>query len=187
MFFAKRRLAHFVVLMGALGTASVAFAGITYYNIDQMSGWASCTTCAGKGGTGPVAAYSMRQGISSPSRDGRAAQFSLGGSTPYSNALWWKQLGGNSSATHFVYDLYYYIKNPSAAQALEFDVNQSVGGHKYIFGTECDIKGTHTWHVYDAYNHRWVSTSLACGLPRAFTWNHLVLEFVRSSGKMVFF
>ena len=41
-------------------------------------------------------------------------------------ALWWKQLTPNSKATHFVYDAYSYRKDPTAAQALEFDVNQTV-------------------------------------------------------------
>src|SRR5262249_57111810 len=106
--------------------------------------------------------------------------FHLGGSTPYSNAIWWKQLGANSGASHFVYDLYYYIKTPSAAQALEFDVNQSRYGKKFIFGTECDIKGTHTWHVYDPYDHAWKSTSIACNVPTAYKWNHVVFEFTRT-------
>lgn len=159
-----------------------AFAGTTtIYNIDQKTGWQSCSACAGKGGNGPVATYSSKQGVSSPSMDGNSMQFNLGGSTPYANALWWKQLGGNSSAYNFTYDLYYYLKNPTAAQALEFDVNQSVGGHKLIFGTECNIMGGHVWDVYDPYNHVWRQTSVPCNTPTAYKWNHVVLEFHRGT------
>ncbi len=119
--------------------------------------------------------------------DGRAAEFFLGGSNPYSSALWWKQLGGNSSVSHFVYDLYFYIKNPSASQALEFDVNQSLGGHKFIFGTQCDYKDHKDWDVWDTAGHAWVQTGIPCSVPQAYTWNHLVLEFQRTSdGKASF-
>jgi hypothetical protein len=117
--------------------------------------------------------------------DGRSARFFLGGSTPYSNALWWKQLGSNSGVGNFIYDLYFYMKNPGAAQALEFDVNQSLNGKKYIFGTECSFK-RHMWDVYDPLNHHWVQTSIACAMPKAYTWHHLVLEFRRSSSKVNF-
>jgi hypothetical protein len=161
--------------------ASSAFAGTTYYNIDQKSGWESCSVCAGAGGDGPSASHSTKSGVSSPSRDGNSRKFFLGGSTPYSNALWWKQLGPNSGIRNFKYDLYYYITNPSAAQALEFDVNQSVNGKKYIFGTECDIKGTKVWKVYDPYNRKWRTTSIACSYPKAYTWHHVTLEFRRQS------
>lgn len=150
-------------------------------NIDQMSGWESCTTCAGAGGTGPNAYYSMTQFVGSPSLDGASAQFYLGGSVPYSNALWWKQLGANSSASHFVYDLYFYLTTPQDAQALEFDVNQSVGGYKYIFGVQCDIRSSGQWQVWDGTAQTWRSTGAACPMPAAYTWHHLVEEFQRGS------
>lgn len=168
-------------LAAVIALTSTAFASTTYYNIDQKTGWQSCSVCAGAGGNGSSAPHWMKQYISSPSRDGKSAEFFLGGSTPYSNALWWKQLGANSSATNFVYDLYFYLKNPYAPQALEFDVNQSLNGKKLIFGTECDFKGTHTWHVYNPYYHTWESTSISCNTPKAYTWNHVVLEFHRGT------
>jgi len=158
----------------------------TYYNIEQMSGWDSCTVCAGKDGAGDVAKYSMTRGQRSPSMDGNSTRFWLGGSNNYTNALWWKQLGGNSSARNFVYDLYFYMKNPSASQALEFDVNQSVGGRKYIFGTECNIKGTGTWRVWAA-DRSWINTGIPCGRPAAYKWHRLVWEFARTSDNKVKF
>ena len=157
-----------------------------YADIEQMTGWQSCDTCAGAGGSGPTAYVKMTQDLSSPSLDGKSSQYYLKGSTAYANGLWWKQLGANSAVSNFSYDLYFYLKQPSAAQALEFDVNQSINGKKYIFGTECDIKDKHVWNVYDAYNHKWMATSIACSAPSAYTWNHLVLEFQRSNGQMKF-
>jgi len=160
--------------------------GKTYYNIDQMSGWQHCTVCAGTNGSGSTASYSMHQWISSPSMDGKSVKFSLGGSTPYSNALWWKQLGANSSARHFVYDTYVYLKTPSASQALEFDVNQSTGGKKYIFGTQCSMtRGT--FDIYSAAS-KWIHTSIPCtAFKTAYKWHHLTWEFERTTGRNVKF
>jgi hypothetical protein len=168
-----------LVISGFAASSAYLNAQTTISNIDQMSGWTSCTTCAGRGGSGPNAQYSMSY-TSSPSMDGSSAHFWLGGSTPYSNALWWKQLGAKPSAHNFVYDFYFYMKNPGASQAIEFDVNQSVSGRKLIFGTECDIAGKH-WDVWDTANAHWVNTGIYCGVPPAYTWNHVTLEFQRTS------
>ena len=168
-------------------TSSIPSNATYYSNIDQMTGWASCDACAGAGGSGPSASYSMSINQGSPSLDGRSAVFFLGGSTPYSDALWWKQLGGNSAVSNFVYDLYFYVKNPSASQALEFDVNQSLNGKKFIFGTQCDYKNHKDWDVWDTANAVWVKTGIACTPPQAYTWNHLVLEFQRTTGGKAMF
>jgi len=149
-------------------------------SIEQMSSWSSCSACAGAGGSGPTATHSTTL-VSSPSMSGSSRKFHLGGSHPYSNALWWKQLGANNSKTHFVYDMYFYLKAPSYAQALEFDVNQSNGTHKFIFGTECNIKGGRVWDVYDPKGGRWRSTGIHCGQPSAFKWHHLHWEFYRTT------
>jgi hypothetical protein len=178
-------LAALVVAVGMLATSAQA-ATKTFSNIDQMSGWDHCTVCAGAGGQGSVAVFSMQQNVSSPSMDGRSAKFFLGGTNNYSNALWWKQLGSHPTTRNFVYDLYFYIKNPGAAQALEFDVNQSLNGKKYIFGTQCALK-RHAWDVYDPFNRRWVQTNVYCSTPTAYKWHHVVLEFRRSTTNKVSF
>lgn len=156
-----------------------------YANIDQMSGWQNCGACAGPGGTGPTVPFSETQNVSSPSMDGKAAHFWIGGSTPYADALWWKQLGANPNASHFAYDLYFYYTNASAPQALEFDINQSVGGSKYIFGTECNV-AINQWDVWNTAGAAWVHTGIACPAPPTYTWNHLVWEFERVNGQSHF-
>ena len=172
-----------VVSFTASSTSTGTAASKTFYNIDQMTGWQSCSSCAGWGGDGASVTHSYKQNISSPSLDGRSMEFFLGGTTPYSNALWWKQLGGNDWATNFVLEMRYYVKNPAAIQALEFDVNQTrkAEGKWYIFGTQCVMKGTRRWDVYDPYNRKWVPTTIPCEVPKAYTWQNLVLEFKRTS------
>src|SRR4051812_34354039 len=52
-------------------------AGNNASNIQSMGGWDSCTVCAGEGGNGPSAAYSMEQWQGSPSLSGQSTKFSI--------------------------------------------------------------------------------------------------------------
>jgi hypothetical protein len=151
-----------------------------------MSGWASCTTCAGANGSGPTATYKMTQNVLSPSLDSKSAQFDISGTTAYSNALWWKQLGGNNTIRNFKYDVYFYLTTPQFPQALEFDVNQSDNVHKFIFGTQCDIKGLGMWEVGGNAAGNWQSTGIPCSVPTALTWHHLTWEFQRTDTNVIF-
>lgn len=172
---------------GSGSSTTIPAGASTYSNVDQMSGWQSCDKCAGPGGDGPSTPYSMTQYQSSPSMDGQSTKFWLGGSTPYSQALWWKQLGANDSVKNFVYDLYFYYTDSAAPQALEFDLNQSVNGKKYIFGTQCSPRGSGQWDIWDNINVKWVSTGIACPAPPTYTWNHLTLEFKRTDDDKLMF
>jgi hypothetical protein len=155
-------------------------------DIDQMTGWQSCTTCAGAGGNGPTANFSMAQNVASPSMDGKAAQFNIAGTTPYSDALWWKQLGANNAVQNFKYEVYFYLTNPNVTQALEFDANQSNGAHKFIFGTQCNVRNGSHWDVWGGTANVWENTGIACTVPAAFTWHHLVWEFQRTATNTIF-
>lgn len=154
-------------------------------NIDQMPAWDSCTVCAGANASGPTAIYSMVENQPSPSLDGLSAKFSISGTKPYSDALWWKQLGAADTATHLQYDVDFYITNPGVSQALEFDNNQSNGAHKFIYGTQCNIKGGH-WDVWGNAAGNWISTGIACSAPTAFVWHHLTWEFQRTATNVIF-
>ncbi len=90
------------VLFAVSMIALAAGARTTFTNIEAMTGWHACSSCAGAGGD---ATYSMTQFISSPSLNGKSTEFSLGGTTPWSHALFYKTLSGNSTASHFIYDL----------------------------------------------------------------------------------
>lgn len=158
---------------------------ITKSEIQNMSGWQSCTVCAGIGGSGPTATFSMTQFQSSPSLSGSSAKFSIGGTASYADALWWKQLGPDDTATNFKYDLDFYITTPQVSQALEFDVNQSIGNLKFIFGTQCAMKSG-VWEIWDTAGGTWRSTGVACPPPAAFTWHHLTWELHRTSTQTIF-
>lgn len=110
---------------------------------------------------------------SSPSLTGHAAKFTMGGPYPYTNYLWTKYLGGGAAPTHFTYDLWFYIDRPEVAQALEFDANQTFGGTRWVFGTECNLRSDHVWDVWDGVNG-WTPTKVRCSSLPAKQWNHLV-------------
>lgn len=160
-------------------------AGPTIAQIQSMDGWDSCSACAGAGGNGPGTDHGLQQRIGTPSLSGSSSQFSVGG-TPWGAALWWKQVGGNDGVYNLHYSLDFYMEDPSAAQALEFDVNQNAGGLRYIFGTECDIKDTGTWRVWNSQTGHWVSTGIPCSAPYAYAWNHLEWQFQRTGGGVRF-
>jgi hypothetical protein len=159
--------------------------GANVSQIQTQGGWADCDICAGAAGNGPGTPHGMQEGVNSPSLSGSAARFDLGG-TAWGAALWWRELGGHDDAQNLRYDLDFYVDSVSNGQALEFDVNQTVGGSRYIFGTECDFRGSGTWRVWNAPGATWASTGVPCPVPDTNTWHHLTWEFQRGGGQTHF-
>jgi hypothetical protein len=154
-------------------------------DIQKLTGWQTCVlSCAGA----PSAVFSLTQGIASPSLSGSSDRFSLlSGTSSFGAVMWFKALGAHNNATHFLFDLNFYVDNPAAAQALEFYVTQSTGGARYNFGTQCDLAGGHAWRMWDNIGKKWVASAATCPTPAAKTWNHLVFEFQRQTGGDVMF
>lgn len=126
------------------------------------------------------AVSTITENQSSPSLSGHAAKFTMGGPLKYTNFLWTKYLGGGAAPTHFVYDLSFYIDHPEYAQALEFDNNQTFGNQRWVFGTECNLKGDGVWDVWNGAAHTgWEPTNVPCNSLPANQWNHLVWTFER--------
>ncbi len=179
------RQAALLCAIALAGTVALAQAPTTptFPNLDDAAGWKSCTKpCAGGNGT---AVYSMTQGVTSPSEDGSSAQFHLGGSTGYSNALWWLHVGSSASATNFLFDLDQYLDNPAAAQAIEYATTYYYKGGWYKYSIQCSFaKGI--WRVWDSANKAWVATTVPCTRPAADTWTHLSFQTQRANGKAVF-
>jgi hypothetical protein len=168
----------------AIAPSSVPANANTIADIQKLSNWSSCSSsCAGEAGTNAV--YSMESGIASPSLSGSAIKFNITGGTPWADALWWKQVGGNDAITHFVYEMSYYLANVPAAQALEFNVNQNAGGWRYEYATQCDIRGAGVWRIWDHTAMHWVATSAPCPAPAANAWNKLSWEFARTADHKV--
>ena len=163
----------------------------TISNIQSLPGWQSCAADfpPGSGRAGQVCASgnpdpptsSMTQNVSSPSMDGQSAQFSMSGPNGYSNELYFNAIAGGNNVSHFSYDLYFYIDNPNAPQALEFDTNQTFGGYRWVWGSECNFKGETPpmWDIWDDENGVWRETDVPCNPFPANTWVHLVWTIER--------
>ena len=127
--------------------------------------------------------------------DGKSAQFSMSApnGTPnpsygYSNELYFNPIAGGNGVSNFTYDLYFYIDNPDAPQALEFDVNQGYddntdGGspERWTWGSECNFKGEPPpqWDIWDDSVGMWKPTGFPCNTFPAKTWNHLTWNLER--------
>jgi hypothetical protein len=164
----------FLILAGVAQATTVS-------NLDQQSGWRGCSGCA----NGGIANYSLTQHLSSPSLDGNSSKFHLGGSQPLADALWFKRVGYSSAATHFVYNLSYYYKSPSAPTGMEFSASQHVGYKWYRWDWQCSFYYG-VWRTWDNRNSRWVNTSAPCRRPSAYGWTHTTLEGYRADGKIHF-
>jgi hypothetical protein len=159
----------------------------TISSIQAMPGWQSCSALfpPGSGRDGQICAAGLGTAVStltqnqtSPAMDGNSAKFSMGGPTPYSNMLYFNAVAGGNNVSHFTYDLYFYIDNPLASQALEFDINQTYGGQRWVWGSECNFNGSGKWDIWDDVNG-WEPTIYDCTPFPANTWIHLVWNVER--------
>jgi hypothetical protein len=159
----------------------------TISSIQAMPGWQSCSAKfpPGSGRAGQICAAglgtavsTMTENQSSPAMDGKSAHFTMGGPTAYSNMLYFNPVAGGNNVSHFIYDLYFYVDNPALPQALEFDINQTYGGSRWVWGSECNFKGTGKWDIWDDVNG-WKPTSIDCNPFPANTWIHLLWNVER--------
>jgi hypothetical protein len=171
----------------------------TISDIQNMPGWQSCGALfpKGSGRDGQICAAGygtpqskLTQSISSPAMDGKSAQFSMGGpwqnctSPPaYCNILYFNPVAGGDNVSHFTYDLYFYVDNPNAPQALEFDLNQTFGGNRWVWGSECNFRDTGKWDIWDDVNG-WTPTIYDCKPFPANTWIHLVWKVEREGNQV---
>jgi hypothetical protein len=193
-------VAPVTITVGGSGSTS----GNTFTNLHQEAGWNGagmlpplyypCTDCS------PQITWSMAQGISSPSLSGNSSQMTIGGDEAYSDGFWNNHLIGDFSTQgmpdtahkivpnlhNFTYDVYFYANDLSVSQALEFDINQFVGGYSFIWGHECRVAGGNEWDIWDNPGQKWHPTGIACN-PVANAWNHLVIQAQRTTDNHLIF
>lgn len=172
--------------------------GTTIYNVQSLSGWNQwgelapvydiCTSCNGQ------VTWSMYQNDSTFSLSGQSTQFNLGGTTPYSDALFSNpvlgqgNLQGLNDPNHlllptlhnFTLDTYVYVTNLAVTQDLEFDINWYMNGVGMEWGTQCNHLADGAWDVWDNVNAKWFSSGVPCALNNT-AWNHVVLQVQRES------
>ncbi len=145
--------------------------------------------------------------VSSPSLDGESRLFYVDweasnppSGTPgerYSTAF-----GNSEGATHFVYDIYIYLKDPENVENIEMDTNQvwDNNGDVLIYGLQC-AHGAQSWQYTESNlnaqnpqptwitpNQSW-QTHLACD-PQTWTantWHHVQLDVHRDSNGAAYY
>jgi major membrane immunogen (membrane-anchored lipoprotein) len=176
--------------------------GNNFYNLQADGHWQGfgmlppnynpCGNCS------PNVTWSMYPHVGSPSQDGNSSQFNVGGNQAFSDGFWNNHLIGDGGKIadpnhnivpqyhNFVYDAYFYANNIGLSQALEFDINQFVGGQSFIWGTECRIAGGNQWDIWDNQGHKWRPTGVPC-YPNNNAWNHVTIKVQRTSdGHLLF-
>ena len=102
---------------------------------------------------------------------------------------WFLSFGNDVNATHFVYDTYIYLVDPSQVQNLELDVNQVLSnGETVIFATEC-ASGSKKWE-YTIIKHdkdQWINSNIDCDPATwaAKKWHHVQIGVHRDSNGVV--
>jgi hypothetical protein len=130
------------------------------------------------------AIFAMTPNQVTPSLSGNSSRFDISGPVGYSNALWWNQLGGGTLLNHFTLAMDFYISDGTVSEALEFDVNQSLNGSRYTYGTECSFLNAKFWRVWDPLNEKWVPTAIPCLPFTSQTWHHLEWQFEHLNGQV---
>lgn len=178
-------------------SGSTSTSGSTLSGLQAHGGWLSwgelapkyavCTSCSG-------VKWSEVQHEKSVSLTGNGTRFNLGGTIPYSDALWSLKLIGSMSALgikdsnhtllpslhNFTYDAYVYVTDLSVTQSVEFDLNMFLNGHGLEFGTQCDHLDHQDWDVWNNVKVKWVETGVPCALVNH-AWNHVTIQLQRLS------
>jgi hypothetical protein len=190
-----------------VGGSGGSSGGSTFWGLQtDTAGWtgygmlppayALCTSCSPNG---PQITWSWTPNVSSPALDGKATKTTIGGKTGYSDVLWNNHLIGNFSSQglpdnnktlvptlhNFTYDVWFYLANNTAPQALEFDINQFVNGQSFIWGHECRVAGGNEWDTWSNGGHYWVPSGIGCW--PVVGWNHLIIQVERTSGDQLLF
>jgi hypothetical protein len=143
-------------------------------NLQSLSGWTTCIgTCAN---AAVPTSYSSSQFVAATSlnSDGTASSYSESG-TPYGDVMWYYHLG-NSSATHFVADLYIRIDQPQNVEAIEIAVLKNDGLNWYKFSTQCNYQSGEL-RGFDVVTFNWSDLDANCIRAQANTWQRITLQY----------
>jgi hypothetical protein len=101
---------------------------------------------------------------------------------------WHISFAKDAAATHFVYDTYVYLANPSQVGNIELDMNQVMSnGATVIYGTQCSSY-SRTWEFsYVSGGSHWRSSNIPCNPKNwaANTWHHVQIASHRNSSGVV--
>jgi hypothetical protein len=150
-----------------------------FSRIEEKTDWQTCGNCGNSGASGATASYHLTRGITTPSKDGSATEFWIGGNNAYKNAYWYIQQSAPAAPVKYLkyeFDLYIPKAYASAPQAIEFECQQKVNGYKYNFAWQANYPG-HSWRIFDFVNRKWDASGLRFDGFTPDTWHHIVAEY----------
>lgn len=169
--------------------------GNTVWNLQALNGWKVwgelpptdnvCSPCNG-------VSWWMGQHRNNVSLTGNATQFTLQGTTPYADVLFYNPVIGQGNVEglqdqnhtllptlhNFTLDTYTFVTNLAVTQSLEYDINMYANGVGMEWGTQCNHLGDGVWDIWDNVNARWMPTGAPCQLNNS-AWNHITIQVQR--------
>ncbi len=148
---------------------SVPSTATVFYSLDDSS-FNSCS--AGCAGGQTTTNYWQAGWQTSPSLDGSSREFFNGGNA-WANVLWYKEFGGYSWATHFLWDFWVQFNSGIwDLHSAEFDAFQANSGVELMMGSQCNF-GNGVWDTWNESGGYWSATSIPCHRFQAGTWHHI--------------
>ena len=141
-------------------------------NLEAHSNWQWNHDPGTPGSSSGTSSY----GVSSPSINGASRIFALNYSA-HGGEIYHLSFGLDPNATHFVYESYIYIADPTQIQNIEMDMNHVMAnGQTVILGTQC-ANGSKSWEFTKVANGgtHWYASNIPCD-PRSWTansWHHV--------------
>jgi hypothetical protein len=148
-------------------------------NAQALPGWQICIgTCAN---AAVPLTYTLTQNLASPSlnSDSTASSYFESG-TPYGDVMWYYHFG-DSSATHFVLDLYLMIDQPQNVEAIEIAALKNDGLNWYKMSTQCNYQSG-AFRGFNIQTFQWVDLGATCIPAKANTWQRVTLQFSTVGG-----
>jgi hypothetical protein len=135
-------------------------------------------------GTPGSATGSSEYPVKSPSLDDKAREFKVSYSDK-SGERYSLTFDHNTEVTHFVYDTYIYIEEPSEVENIELDMNQVISnGKTVIFAFQCSGNaGAWEYSLISGNSPHWHSSGISCSPKKwkAKTWHHVQIGSHRNS------
>jgi hypothetical protein len=171
-----------VVTPPAPGLGLIPSDAIWSANLDGATRWAGEQDAAMPGSARGSTVYPATTPLGDDAREFYMTYSSRGG------VRWHVSFAKDDSATHFVYDTFVYLTDPSQVANIELDMNQVISdGRTVIFGTQCSTYSK-TWEytIVSGGTH-WKPSNIACNPQNwaANTWHHIQIASHRNDGGMV--
>ena len=152
--------------------------GMTTLSGLQNNSWNTCGNCGNSGATGATAGMSVQPNVTSPSESGASANFSIVPAGAYTNAYWWQEhpvVSSQLNALVYEFDIYFPAGAETASQAIEFKVQQQLGGWTYNFAMQANFTSG-MWRIFNLAAGGWDATSVPVSRFTSGTWHHILVE-----------